>query len=440
MNAVPFYRELPPDGVELIDAASVKAEAIRWLWPGWLARGKLHVLAGVPGTGKTTIALHLAACVSSGKALPSGWGPARGNVIVWSGEDGIADTLVPRLIAAGADLTRIKLVGEVTENGERFAFDPARDVDKLAGAAALLGDVALVIVDPLVSAVAGDSHKNAEVRRGLQPLVDLAAKIGAALVGITHYSKGTQGRDPLERVTGSVAFGALARMVFGTVRQESEEGQPRKMMFARAKSSLGPDDGGFGYEIEAADIGGGISTSRIVWGAAVDGAAHELLSEPEPDSEQNETRDVADWLRELLADGPMPVKDVRRSASDAGYAWRTLQRAMRRAGVESKRAGFGEPATWALDSRATVAPVAPHKKVGANGANGHQVGATDSTLHVPRPRVQCANCSHIVRDTVNPEGGMCRCSKGCEHDRMYPYVQRQCAAFVPEQATKEDWR
>lgn len=227
--------------VDLIRADTLKPEPIRWLWPGWLARGKLHVLAGAPGTGKTTLAMELAACVSAGRALPSGWRPDRGGVLIWSGEDDPADTLAPRLIAAGADLSRIQFVGEVSEDGQRFPFDPAHDVDKLAASAATIGDVALLIVDPLVSAVAGDSHRNAEVRRGLAPLVDLAAKLDAALLGITHYSKGTAGREPLERVSGSLAFGALARVVLGTVRQEAEgEDAPRRMLLARAKSNIGP--------------------------------------------------------------------------------------------------------------------------------------------------------------------------------------------------------
>jgi hypothetical protein len=371
----------PADGLTLIEAASIKPEPIRWLWPGWLARGKLHVLAGAPGTGKTTIALHLAACVSSGKQLPSGHPPIRGNVIIWSGEDDPADTLQPRLLAAGADLSRIRYVGEVTQNGQRFAFDPARDVDKLAAASALLGNVALIIVDPLVSAIGGDSHKNAEVRRGLAPLVELAAKLGAALIGITHYSKGTAGRDPLERVTGSVAFGALARVVFGTVVQEQEEGQPRKLMFARAKSNIGPDGGGYMYGVEQVPVLGypGLDASRVVWGAPVEGTPRELLAEAEPDGDQSEARDAAGWLQELLMDGPRAVKEVRREGDNAGFAWRTLQRAMRTAGVESKRGGFGQPATWVLVSCATVAPVAPHKKAGANGANGSELGATDDT-------------------------------------------------------------
>lgn len=366
--------------MNLIDAASLKPEPIHWLWPGWLARGKLHVLAGAPGTGKTTLAMDIAAAVSAGKPLPSGWRPERGNVLIWSGEDDPADTLVPRLIAAGADLSRIKFVGDVTEGGNRYPFDPARDVPKLAAAAANVENLALLIVDPLVSAVSGDSHKNAEVRRGLAPLVDFAAARNAALIGITHYSKGTQGREPLERVSGSLAFGALARIVLGTVRMKSEgDDDANGMMLARCKSNIGPDGGGFAYAFEQTELAdhGGIIASRIVWGAAVEGSARELLAEPEPEGADHDARDAADWLRELLADGPLPVKDVRRHCDDAGHAWRTVQRAMRAAGVESKRAGFGLPATWALASCATVAPVTPTKLLGANGANGEVLARLD---------------------------------------------------------------
>jgi len=371
----------PPslDGVELIDAAGLKPEPIRWLWPGWLARGKLHVLAGAPGTGKTTIATHLAACVSAGIALPSGYRPQHGNVLIWSGEDDPADTLVPRLIAAGADLTRIKFVGDVCANGESFPFDPARDVPLLAVAASSMSDVSLLIVDPLVSAISGDGHRNTDVRRGLAPLLEFAAKRDAALIGITHYSKGTQGREPLERVTGSLAFGAAARIVFGTVRKEAEgDDAPRKMMLARAKSNIGPDGGGFTYAVEQIELTAhsGLPASRIAWGPAVEGTARELLAEAETEDGDGEARAAA-WLRDLLAAAPMPVKEVRKHGDDSGFAWRTLQRAMRAAGVESKRGGFGLPATWALITRATVVPLAPSKFVGVTGANGEVLARLD---------------------------------------------------------------
>lgn len=358
--------------IELVNMANVESVPIRWLWPGWLARGKLHVIAGAPGTGKTTAALSLAASVTAGKPFPSGWKlTTPGSVLIWSGEDDIADTLKPRLVAAGADVSKVTCITGKSDGG---AFDPSRDVPSLLQELARIDDLRLIIVDPLVSAVSGDSHKNAEVRRGLQPLVDLAQRMDAALVGITHYSKGTQGREPLERVSGSLAFGALARLVFGTVKQQAEgdSGAPHYLL-ARVKSNIGPDGGGYAYAFEQVDNGHGITASRIVWGAAVEGSARDLIgnAESEPDDER---QDAAEFLRDFLRDGPMPTRAVKKAAKDAGLSWRTVQRATHKARVVSKREGFGMPALWIRkDSGATVAPVTPHTECGANGANGEDL-------------------------------------------------------------------
>lgn len=336
--------------VELILASDINPAPIRWVWPGYLARGKFHVLAGAPGTGKTTIAMALAGCVTSGSAFPSGWRAGTGNVLIWTGEDDPGDTLVPRLIAAGADRSRVRFVGYTAIDGERRPFDPARDVDLLTQAAADVGDVALIVVDPIVSAVSGDSHKNAEVRRGLAPLVDLAARMDAALLGITHYSKGTGGREPLERVTGSIAFGALARVVLGTVRMEAKEGEPQKMMMARAKSNIGPDGGGFTYAFEQIELPGypGVSASRIVWGAAVEGTARELLQEAEYEQDrQAPARDEAeDFLRDLLETGPMRTDAIKVEAKEAGITWSTIRRAKEAIGAKATRRGYGEDGGW----------------------------------------------------------------------------------------------
>jgi putative DNA primase/helicase len=201
-----------PNEVILMNGAGITPEAIRWLWLHWLALGKLHILAGAPGQGKTTIALAIIATLTSGGPWPDGSRCAPGSALIWSGEDDPADTLMPRLIAMGADVARVHFVQGSRVNGEVLPFDPARDMVLLTEGAAKIGEIKLLLVDPVVSAVTGDSHKNTEVRRALQPLVDLAAHLDAAVLGISHFAKGGQGRDPTERVVGSVAFSAVARV------------------------------------------------------------------------------------------------------------------------------------------------------------------------------------------------------------------------------------
>lgn len=358
----------PADGVVIANGAEMKMQPIRWLWPGWLALGKLHILAGAPGVGKTTLALALAATVTIGGRFPDGTRCEPGNVLIWSGEDDPEDTLLPRLLAAGADPSRVHFVRGTRIAGTIEPFDPARDLVQIAQAAQRIGGVRLVLLDPVVSAVTGDSHKNTEVRRGLQPVVDLAAALNAAAVGITHFSKGTGGRDPTERVVGSVAFGAVARVVLVAAKVKDDDGERR--VIARSKSNIAPDDGAFAYSLEQVAVADGITASRVMWGEAVAGTARELLAEQEPEDER---KDAAAFLRELLAQGPMDARTVRRHADEAGHAWRTVQRARKAAGAEAHRVGFGKGAEWFLKPAGTAfAPLAPACERGANGASGDE--------------------------------------------------------------------
>jgi putative DNA primase/helicase len=271
----------------------------------------MHVLGGAPGTGKTTISMALAATVTTGGRWPDGSRSPVGNVVIWSGEDDPADTLVPRLALSGADLSRVYFIADVFDGDGRRSFDPARDMEPLRRKLAEIGDVRLLIVDPIVSAVMGDSHKNAEVRRSLQPLVDLAAFMRCALLGITHFSKGTGGRDPVERLTGSLAFGALARVVMVAAKhqEEGEDGRTVRL-FIRAKSNIGPDDGGFEYDLHQGELKThpGIFASSVLWGDAVEGAARELLATADAtgdDGEGGTLNDARRFLSDLLADAPM---------------------------------------------------------------------------------------------------------------------------------------
>jgi DNA polymerase III delta prime subunit len=374
------------DGVRLVRGDRVAVEPIRWVWPGWLAAGKLHLLAGAPGTGKTTIALSLAATITrKGTRYPDGAINATArDVLIWSGEDDAGDTLVPRLLAMGADLQHVHFVGAVMDDGKPRPFDPSIDVRRLLVAAVDLA-VGLVIVDPVVLTVRGDSHKNAETRRGLQPLVDLATTLDCAVVGISHYSKATQGRDPVERVNGSIAFGAVARIVLGTARRPGDQGGGA--IIVRAKSNIGPDGGGFAYDIEPATVEakvGAIETTSVRWGAPLDGTARDLLAsaEPQPDAEHSERRDGESWLVELLAEGALPAREVERLAREAGFAWRTIQRAAKSASVSITRSGFGKACRtlWTLP----VAPVAPSMNGGASGACAAVPLVEANSIRIPR--------------------------------------------------------
>lgn len=226
--------------------AGIQPLAITWLWEGWLPAGKLTILAGSAGTGKTTLALALAAALTSGGRWPDGtWCRKKGNVLIWSSEDVADDTLVPRLIASGADLNRCHFIEGITENGESVPFDPAQDILDLHRAVDKIGGVSLLLIDPIVSAVAGDMHRANDVRRSLQAIVDFAESHQCAVMGITHFAKGGAGKNPQDRVIGSQAFGALARMVL--VAAKEEDGTKR--VLARAKSNIAPDDGGIAYSL-----------------------------------------------------------------------------------------------------------------------------------------------------------------------------------------------
>lgn len=329
------------DWVQLTKAADIPIAEINWLWSGWLARGKLHLLAGDAGTGKTTLAIAIAAMVSTGGTWPDGTIAPVGNVLIWSGEDDSADTIVPRLAVAGADLGRVLIVGDVHNSRAARPFDPSDDLSMLATAAERFGDVSLLIIDPVVATVSGDSHKNTEVRRSLQPVLDLAQRLSCAVLGVSHFSKGGAGVDPLLRITGSVAFGAVARIVFvAAKRRESDD-----RVVARAKSNIGPDGGGFAYRIELTE--GEVVASRVQWGETLEGNARELIAD-ESDFAPRAAESAEKWLQELLGTGPQPVTLIRSSAETTGYRWRTLERAKQSLGVRSAKDAADGGWRWSL--------------------------------------------------------------------------------------------
>lgn len=310
-------------------------------------------MAGPPGTGKTTIASALAATITCGGRWPDGTPSDYGNVLIWSGEDDPKDTLVPRLLACGADVGRVWFVGDVRDGGDPQSFDPAVHMPALERTLGEIGGgIDLLIVDPIVNAVAGDSHNNAEVRRGLQPLVSLATKLDCAVLGISHFTKGTAGRDPVERVTGSIAFGALARVVMAAAKMPDGDHQGGSRIFCRTKSNIGPDDGGYRYDLQTVELEDhpGVMASNLLWGKAETGSARDLLNRAEnltddAGSAGQESAQVA-WLREFLAYGAKAADECKAEGKKAGFSEKQLRTAREKLRIIPVRKGFGVDGVW----------------------------------------------------------------------------------------------
>lgn len=327
----------------------IEPAPIMWAWKHYLARRKLHIIAGAPGIGKTKCALAIGAAFSAGSLLPDGSKAPAGDVLIWSGEDDVQDTIVPVLMAMGANMKRVYFISEVSDAGEKRAFDITTDLDGLRRMASQIPSLTLVIIDPIVSVVRGDTNKAGDVRRGLVPLQLLADFTGAAVLGVSHFTKGSQGKDPIERVTGSLAFGAVARVVFAAIKR-ADEGDHVLM---RAKSNIGPVGGGFSYQLDVVAVPKheAIEAAIVRWSGSVEGNARDVLQTAEAVDEAGGSsfNDAKTFLHDLLADGPVETGRIQRETEGAGHAWATVRRAQRALGVKSeKESGPRGKWRWAL--------------------------------------------------------------------------------------------
>lgn len=334
-----------PD-LHTVRAGELESESLRWLWPGRIALGKLTLLSGDPGLGKSILTIELAARVSRGASWPvDGAACPGGEVLLVCDEDGAADTIRPRLEAAGADLSRVHILRSVAPGQGGRGLNLHQDLAGLAAFLAAHPQVRLVCVDPLTAYMGEtDSHRNAVVRTVLQPLGNLAARAGVAIVAVSHLAKAGYGGSSLYRVSGSLAFVAAARASYLVARDPAD---PERRLLLPSKNNLGQDISGLAYRI----VPGANGAPRVEWGDApvALNADQALAAQRDQRTEQNE---AAAWLRDLLGEGGLPAAQVRQSAVRAGLAWRTLHRARRAAGVVSTRQGFGTKATyiWSLDT------------------------------------------------------------------------------------------
>lgn len=329
-------------------AADITPEHVTWIWPGYIPRGKLVFLEGRASEGKTTLAIDLAARLSCGAPMPDNSRSDRGasNVLYISAEDGVADTLVPRFQAAGADLNGVHF----PEGG---ALADLRDGPDALRQAMERDKVGLVILDPITAMLAGvDTHKDANVRSALAPLMAIMASTGATVIAIRHFKKG-QGHRALDAGGGSVAFGAMARCVLMVGRDPRSNDRDPTRFLAVTKLNLAASPEALAFSVVSDDAPS--SPPRIDWQGPASISADQLLAEPPPQRRPGELDKAKDFLRDLLADGSRLEPEVRAAAGEQGISKPTLDRAKRGLGIRSVRGRGPKPVyTWALPAPKTA--------------------------------------------------------------------------------------
>jgi len=357
----PARRVAPPVGptaapvprLKLIPMADVIASHVEWLWDGRLPRGKLSVLAGDPGLGKSYLTLKIAAIISQGGEWPDGSQATAGNVLIISAEDDYADTIRPRLDCLGADVARITGIDGVLGDGPDIArpFSLRMDIDLLRQGIVDTGAV-VVIVDPLNAFLGGiDSHKAAEVRGVLSPLAHVAGETHAAILAVHHLNKGTSA-NALYRASGSLDFVAAARVVHGVAADPELEG---RRVFVPVKCNIAAMPEGIGFRIGE----DGVHFDNLP--VTLDAAA--AFTSRTIDHEERSEREMAkDFIVEQLADGPVPVMELLKVAKEHGYSEKTIRRAGSDLHVEKTKTGYQGAWQWSLAAGFAAPKVAKESK------------------------------------------------------------------------------
>jgi RecA-family ATPase len=320
--------------------SSVAVEEVDWLWPGRIPRGKITVLDGDPSLGKSTLSLDLAARVSAGRPLPGDHGefePAA--VILMSAEDGMGDTIRPRLEEAGGDPWYIhSFEGISNEPGVVVPATIPTHVPEL-GDLIERHHAALVIIDPLTAYLHGghNAYRDQDVRGALKPLARVAEQTGAAILVIRHLSK-SGGANALYRGGGSIGIIGAARA--GLIVAPDPDDRQRSIL-AVTKSNLAAKPDALAYRLVPGDTH---QVARVQWEGTTKHTADDLLALDDTDGTARD--EAIEFLTDLLSNGPVPSDEVKRAASAAGLAWSTVRRVKDRVGAVSRRSGFGSEGKW----------------------------------------------------------------------------------------------
>lgn len=331
---------VPIDGDPIILRMSdVVSREVRWLWEGRIPRGRISLLAGRPGDGKSFVTMDWTARVTHGRNWPDGPPCGMGSVVLVACEDDPHDTIRPRLDAHGADAAKVHLLRGVRRigkegNATEVAFT-LRDLGALERTLAAVPDCALVIVDPIGSFIGGgvDAHRDNEVRSVLAPLAALAERLDVAVLLIAHQRKGAASyADDL--VLGSRAFTGVARSVLHLLTHPDDD---ERRLLLPGKSNLGRRAAGMAFTIDGTPARVRYEPDPVALTA--DGV---LAAQGDRDGAGRTKRDlVSGWLLDRLAGGPRLSRELVVEALAAGYSERTLNRAKSSAGVKARNTASG---------------------------------------------------------------------------------------------------
>lgn len=361
----------------LTTATAVQPERQRWLWADRIPAGALCLLAGREGLGKSTIAVDLAAQVTRGELAGELHGQPR-DVLIVATEDNRATTIVPRLIAGGADLHRVHFA-DVEEDGVTGAPVFPVDTDRLADAARARR-AALVILDAATSVIDGrlDGDRDRQMRQALEPLGRMAADLDASVLGVVHFGKRADA-DTGKLILGSIAWSQVARSVLAVAVDEDSG----VLLVQPTKHNLGPGDvRSIAARIVPATVptgNGPTSVGRVEWLGEVESDARDHLGRREGDTEDARDRDEAGiWLLDHLSehDGEAPAGEVLKAALKDGFPARTMQAARKRVGVRSSKSSLRGGWVWTLN---------PEGAAKAPKAHEHNAPAPSAPSVAPSP-------------------------------------------------------
>lgn len=346
-------REASSSELRVIPVSQMKVKATEWLWDKRIPLGALTLFPGREGTGKSTAGAWLAAKVTLG-GLPGIYEGIPKGVFYAAREDDWERTIAPRLIAAGADTSKVYRI-DVATDGSMAELTLPQHCDLLRDGIRKY-DIALLFLDPLMSAISGalDTHKDREARMALEPLSAIAMDTGSSVVGLAHFSKAIT-TDALNLVMASKAFTAVPRAVIGMARDDQAD-EENTVVMSQIKSNLGPLDVPslkFTFQSVAVETedGRAAHVGRVVELGETDRSVSDILSGLGDEADQDSWTAAAWWLYDFLFKdgGQATARDVLIRGKAAGHSKDSLKRASRTLALVKRKGGFQGQWLWVFD-------------------------------------------------------------------------------------------